>query len=207
MTAALEGLRVLVVEDEFLVAMLIEDMLRSAGCVVSGPVPRLAAALDAVNGGTFDAAVLDVNLAGDRIDPVADVLCRRNVPFVFVTGYGTVACRPCTRSARAFPSRSRWRICSTCCRASSPLLTLRREPHRQPSIPEQAATKPDRAVNIRTEILLSSCKRSQESLCVSLSDSRGSACSPKLCLSAGPAPRTVPKFDPPLTIERRQLCF
>jgi CheY-like chemotaxis protein len=89
MTAALQGIRVLVVEDEFLVAMLIEDMLRSAGCVVSGPVPRLAEALDAVNVGTFDAAVLDVNLAGDRIDPVADVLSRRNVPFVFVTGYGT----------------------------------------------------------------------------------------------------------------------
>jgi CheY-like chemotaxis protein len=89
MTAALEGLRVLVVEDEFLVATLIEDMLTSAGCVVSGPIPRLAEALDAVHGGTFDAAVLDVNLAGDRIDPVADVLSRRNVPFVFVTGYTT----------------------------------------------------------------------------------------------------------------------
>ena len=89
MTAALEGIRVLVVEDEFLVATLIEDMLRAAGCVVSGPIPRLAEALDAVDRETFDAAVLDVNLAGDRIDPVADVLSRRNVPFVFVTGYGT----------------------------------------------------------------------------------------------------------------------
>lgn len=91
MTAALEGLRVLVVEDEFLVATLIEDMLTSAGCLVSGPVPRLAEALDAVHGGTFDAAVLDVNLAGDRIDPVADVLSRRNIPFVFVTGYSAGA--------------------------------------------------------------------------------------------------------------------
>ena len=91
MTVALEGLRVLVVEDEFLVATLIEDMLTSAGCVVSGPIPRLAEALDAVHRGTFDAAVLDVNLAGDRIDPVADVLSRRNVPFVFVTGYSTGA--------------------------------------------------------------------------------------------------------------------
>ncbi len=91
MTVALEGLRVLVVEDEFLVATLIEDMLTSAGCVVSGLIPRLAEALDAVHRGTFDAAVLDVNLAGDRIDPVADVLSRRNVPFVFVTGYTTGA--------------------------------------------------------------------------------------------------------------------
>ncbi|MBV8574999.1 MAG: response regulator [Acetobacteraceae bacterium] len=88
MTAALEGIRVLVVEDEFLVASLIGDMLTSAGCVVSGPVSRLPEALDAVDRGTFDAAVLDVNLAGDRIDPVADALSRRNVPFLFVTGYG-----------------------------------------------------------------------------------------------------------------------
>jgi CheY-like chemotaxis protein len=88
-TAALEGLRVLVVEDEFLVATLIEDMLTSAGCVVSGPIPRLPAALDAVDRGAFDAAVLDVNLGGDRVYPVADALSRRNVPFLFVTGYGT----------------------------------------------------------------------------------------------------------------------
>ncbi|HEX3417216.1 MAG TPA: response regulator [Stellaceae bacterium] len=91
MTAELAGLRVLVVEDEFLVATLIEDMPTSAGCVVSGPIPRLAEALDAAHRGTFDAAVLDVNLAGDRIDPVADVLSGRNVPFVFVTGYTTGA--------------------------------------------------------------------------------------------------------------------
>ena len=87
--AALEGIRVLVVEDEFLVAMLIEDMLTSAGCVVAGPIPRLSDALDAVDRGTFDAAVLDVNLGGDRVYPVADALSRRNVPFVFITGYGT----------------------------------------------------------------------------------------------------------------------
>jgi len=88
MTAALEGLRVLVVEDEFLVAILIEDMLVAAGCLVAGPIPRLSEALDAVDRGTFDAAVLDVNLGGDRVYPVADALSRRNVPFVFVTGYG-----------------------------------------------------------------------------------------------------------------------
>ena len=90
MTAALEGIRVLVVEDEFLVAALIEEILESAGCVVSGPIPRVAEALDAVDHGTYDAAVLDVNLGGDRIDPVADALFRRNVPFAFVTGYGAL---------------------------------------------------------------------------------------------------------------------
>jgi DNA-binding response OmpR family regulator len=89
MTVALEGVRVLVVEDEFLVATLIQDMLGAAGCVVSGPIPRIAEALKAVDSGTYDAAVLDVNLAGDRIDPVADALSRRKVPFMFVTGYST----------------------------------------------------------------------------------------------------------------------
>lgn len=90
MTAELEGLKVLVVEDEFLVATLIEDMLESAGCVVSGPLPRVADALEAVDHDAYDAAILDVNLAGDRIDPVADALAR-NVPFMFVTGCSTGA--------------------------------------------------------------------------------------------------------------------
>jgi DNA-binding response OmpR family regulator len=91
MTAALEGIRVLIVEDEFLVATLIEDTLSSAGCVVSGAIPRVADALDAVDRRTYDAAVLDVNLGGDRIDPVADALSRRNIPFAFVTGCGAGA--------------------------------------------------------------------------------------------------------------------
>jgi DNA-binding response OmpR family regulator len=87
MTAELEGARVLVVEDEFLVASLIEEMLSSAGCVVSGPMPRVRDALDAMGRDTYDAAILDVNLAGERIDPVAEALSRRKVPFMFVTGY------------------------------------------------------------------------------------------------------------------------
>ena len=89
MTAALEQVRVLVVEDEYLVAMLIKEILESAGCVVMGPIPRLSEALDAVQHHTYDAAILDVNLAGERIDPVAKALSCRKVPFVFVTGYGT----------------------------------------------------------------------------------------------------------------------
>jgi CheY-like chemotaxis protein len=91
MTAPLEGCRILVVEDEFLVAMLIQEMLEGAGCVVAGPIPRVAEALEAASSDAYDAAVLDVDLAGERIDPVADVLSRRNIPFVFVTGYGTGA--------------------------------------------------------------------------------------------------------------------
>jgi DNA-binding response OmpR family regulator len=91
MTVALEGARVLVVEDEYLVAALIEQMLESAGCIVMGPIPRVTEALDAVNDDDYDAAVLDVNLAGERINPVADALSERDVPFMFVTGYGANA--------------------------------------------------------------------------------------------------------------------
>ena len=91
MTPDLEGVRVLVVEDEYLVAILIEEILESAGCIVAGPIPRLAEALDAAHHENCDAAVLDVNLAGERIDPVANALCERNVPFLFVTGYGASA--------------------------------------------------------------------------------------------------------------------
>jgi len=91
MKNALEGVRVLVVEDEYFVAILIEEILESAGCIVMGPVPRLPEALDAVDHEDYDVAVLDVNLAGERINPVADALCERNVPFLFVTGYGANA--------------------------------------------------------------------------------------------------------------------
>jgi len=89
MTDALKGVRVLVVEDEYFVAILIEEILESAGCVVMGPIPRLPEALDAIDRESCDVAVLDVNLAGERINPVADALSERNVPFLFVTGYGT----------------------------------------------------------------------------------------------------------------------
>ena len=91
MTVALKGVRVLVVEDEYFVAILIEEILESAGCIVTGPIPRLRETLDAAHHDDCDAAVLDVNLAGERINPVADVLAERNVPFVFVTGYGANA--------------------------------------------------------------------------------------------------------------------
>jgi CheY-like chemotaxis protein len=91
MTVALKGVRVLVVEDEYFVAILIEEILESAGCIVTGPIPRLPEALDAVGHDDYDAAVLDVNLAGERINPVADALSERNVPFLFVTGYGANA--------------------------------------------------------------------------------------------------------------------
>jgi DNA-binding response OmpR family regulator len=81
-------LRVLVVEDEALVAMLIEDMLIELGYEVVGPAMRLEAALQMARDETFDVAVLDVNLANEQSFPVARLLRDRGIPFVFATGYG-----------------------------------------------------------------------------------------------------------------------
>ena len=90
----LRGLRILVVEDEALIAMLLEDMLAALGCVVVGPIPRLGPALSAARTGELDCAVLDVNLHGKAVLPVADVLERRGIPFLFVTGYGEIDADP-----------------------------------------------------------------------------------------------------------------
>jgi len=92
MTSAdpLTGLRLLVVEDEALVAMALEDMLDDLGCVVvdvAGTVSR-GVALAANDDLTFDGAILDVNLGGEKVYPVAERLEARGVPFVFCTGYG-----------------------------------------------------------------------------------------------------------------------
>lgn len=82
------GLSVFVVEDESLVALNLEDMLADLGCTVVGPAMRLARAAEMVAGGmSADVAVLDVNLAGEQVFPVAAMLCERGVPVVFTTGY------------------------------------------------------------------------------------------------------------------------
>jgi CheY-like chemotaxis protein len=86
----LAGLRVLVVEDEAMVAMLIEDALLELGCLVVGPVAGVAAALQLLETEPVDAAVLDVNLGGEKVFPVADRLASGGVPFLFSTGYGAV---------------------------------------------------------------------------------------------------------------------
>lgn len=84
----LAGQRLLVVEDEMFVAMLVEDLLRDAGCTVVGPVATVADALKLVEEGGLDGAVLDVNLGSETVYPVAAALQRVAVPYVFVTGYG-----------------------------------------------------------------------------------------------------------------------
>lgn len=84
----LEGRRILLVEDEVLVAMLIEDILTDFGCAVVGTASRLEDALKSAREEMMDIALLDVNLAGKRSFPVADILAERGVPFLFVSGYG-----------------------------------------------------------------------------------------------------------------------
>jgi CheY-like chemotaxis protein len=86
-------LRVLLVEDESMVALLLENMLAELGHEVVGPVARLDAALAMAQGQALDAALLDVNLNGKEIYPVAEALAAREIPFVFVTGYGRRALR------------------------------------------------------------------------------------------------------------------
>ncbi len=86
----LSGVRVLLVEDEALVAMLIEDMLADDGCSVVATASRLSEALSYAQDPAFafDVAILDLNLAGESTFPVASALKARNLPFAFATGYG-----------------------------------------------------------------------------------------------------------------------
>ncbi|HEY0572023.1 MAG TPA: response regulator [Enterovirga sp.] len=80
--------RVLLVEDEMMVAMLVEDMLLDVGCEVIGPVTRVDEALARTRDGGIDVAILDVNLDGQETYAVADALTEKGIPFVFATGYG-----------------------------------------------------------------------------------------------------------------------
>ena len=84
----LTGLKVLVVEDEMLVSMLVEDMLSDLGCTVVGPAAELEEAMSLAQNAEIDLALLDVNLGGRPIFPVADTLKARGVPFAFASGYG-----------------------------------------------------------------------------------------------------------------------
>ena len=86
--STLNGLKVLVVEDEMLVSMLVEDMLSDLGCTVVGPAAELEEAMSLAQNAEIDLALLDVNLGGRPIFPVADTLKARGVPFAFASGYG-----------------------------------------------------------------------------------------------------------------------
>src|SRR5215210_847932 len=81
--------RVLVVEDEAMIAMLVEDMVVDFGSEVVGPASRMDEALGLARQAELDAAILDINVGGDVIFPVADVLQARGIPLIFATGYGS----------------------------------------------------------------------------------------------------------------------
>ncbi len=86
--SVLRDRRILIVEDEYLVAMSLRDALESLGSVVVGPVPSVEKAIKTIEAGPdIDAAIVDVNLGGVMAYPVADLLQARNIPFVFTTGY------------------------------------------------------------------------------------------------------------------------
>jgi CheY-like chemotaxis protein len=81
--------RVLLVEDEAMIAMLMEDMLAEFGCEIVAIAGQIGEALTVAHSGDFDIAFLDVNLRGESVYPVAEVLQARAIPFAFVTGYGS----------------------------------------------------------------------------------------------------------------------
>ena len=80
-------MRILIAEDEFLVGIQLEEDLRAAGCSIIGPFSTLSKATQASRRERFDLAILDVNLNGDRVYPLADELSARRVPFIFLSGY------------------------------------------------------------------------------------------------------------------------
>ena len=99
-TPSLSGRRILVVEDEMMIAMLVEDMLAELGCAVVGPAHALDTALEfARTEQGLDAALLDVNLAGQPVFAVADALRAKGVPAIFSTGYGDAGLRDVDRGA------------------------------------------------------------------------------------------------------------
>ena len=97
-TSSLAGLRVLLVEDEAMVMMLMQDFLDDIGCEVVGIASRLKEAMEKVDTLAFDVAVLDVNLNGEQTVPIADALLARGRAIVFATGYGATMLPPHLRS-------------------------------------------------------------------------------------------------------------
>jgi len=89
----LSNRKVLVVEDEMMIAMLIEDMLDEFGCKLVGPATNVPRALELIGKESIDVAVLDLNLDGKDTYAIADALQRKSVPFIFATGYASTGRR------------------------------------------------------------------------------------------------------------------
>ncbi len=84
----LSGMRIMVVEDEPLLAMASADLLADSGCAVAGPVSSVKQGMQLIEQEAIDGAILDINLRGEMVFPLADALAERSIPFVYVTGYG-----------------------------------------------------------------------------------------------------------------------
>ena len=140
--ARLKDERILVVEDEPLVSMLVEDELRGAGATVLGPVPTVGDALGLVEAAAADggigAAVLDINLVGRHVAPVADRLAALGVPFLFATGYGDTMDKGDHEAAPALqkPFGQRGLVAAVEALASFPLVGRRVTPAPDRTVPQ-----------------------------------------------------------------------
>lgn len=106
----LRGRRILIVEDQALIAMELRDYLLRAGVTVVGPAGRLKQAVSKAEEEALDAALLDVDLNGERCWPVAEALARRNIPFAFTTGFAPAIVAPerfATRPVLSKPYREK----------------------------------------------------------------------------------------------------
>ncbi len=95
--------RVLVVEDEAIIAMLVEDMVLDFGSEVVGPVANMKDAVNLAHSAELDAAILDINVGGSVIFPVADILNERGIPLIFATGYGSNGLPPRFQNSPTLP--------------------------------------------------------------------------------------------------------
>ena len=120
----LAGRRIMVVEDEMLIAMMLELALADAGCHVVGPFGRLSDAVVAARTEAVDGALLDINLAGESVFPAAEALEQRGVPFLLVSGYGRDLLPP---------DRRHWQVCAKPFRMNDVLETLADLVRRQPA--------------------------------------------------------------------------
>ena len=85
----LKGLRLLVVEDEAVIALLIEDLVESFGCILAGRASTVAEAIKLVETVPIDGALIDVNLSGEIAAPVSQALSDKHIPLILVTGYAS----------------------------------------------------------------------------------------------------------------------
>ena len=102
--------RVLVVEDEAIIAMLVEDMILEFGSEVVGPAAQFSEALRLARQEELDTAILDIKVGGEVIFPVADVLRERGIPFIFATGYGSTTLPPRFQGSPTLPKPFSYQI-------------------------------------------------------------------------------------------------